>query len=373
MGSRFADLGRIEWWLRALGLILWAFVGASRLPPRIGQPGFALACALWAGYGAAFLAASLHARIGIWPARACLAVQSIAVLLMPTFELKGFEGMLLSFVVAQAPLVWSFRGSAAFATAQAVPLVLVVWPFHIGREVLEILGAYSTFSAFTLLVYWLHQQEWDRRRELARSNAELLATRALLVENSRQAERLRIARDLHDSLGHHLTALNIQLALAEKLNGDGDAVRKAHGLSRDALAEVRNVVTAMRASDEVDVALELKALASRIISPRIHLALDDQITRDADVAQTVLRCAQEAITNALRHASAQNIWVAVSSDARGVHLRVHDDGKGVPAITPGHGLQGMRERAARVEGAVELTSRPGGGFDVSVHIPGRSA
>ena len=52
---------------------------------------------------------------------------------------------------------------------------------------------------------------------------------------------------------------------------------------------------------------------------------------------------------------------------------VHDDGKGVPAITPGHGLQGMRERAARVEGAVELTSRPGGGFDVSVHIPGRSA
>src|SRR5204863_1503702 len=98
----------------------------------------------------------------------------------------------------------------------------------------------------------------------ARANAELHATRALLVEDSRVAERLRISRDLHDTLGHHLTALSLQLEVASRLASGpaAERVTEAHAITRLLLGDVRDVVSRLRESSHFDVAAAIRTLAA---------------------------------------------------------------------------------------------------------------
>src|SRR5205085_1739354 len=133
--------------------------------------------------------------------------------------------------------------------------------------------AYSAFSAFALLIHWTRMQERRARAELAKSNASLLATRAMLVEGSRQTERLRISRELHDSLGHHLTALGLQLELAQRQsNGKvGESLARARSIAQESLSEVRNVVSTMQAERGIDLVAALKALAGGVPAPRITI------------------------------------------------------------------------------------------------------
>jgi signal transduction histidine kinase len=303
-----------------------------------------------------------------------LLAQSAAALVLPSFGLAGFEGLLLAIVVAEVPTVLCFPASVAWAVAQMPLLVAVV--FHGKRltDQMEILGAYSAFCAFALLVYWIHLQEQRARRELAETNAVLLSTRALLVEGSRHGERLRISRELHDSLGHHLTALSVQLALAEKL-ADGrvaEPVRKARGIARESLADVRRVVSAARSFVAGDLVDALRAIAAGIPTPHISVAVSDDLPEGSDESShAVFRCVQEAITNSVKHASARHVWVELTRSREGMDVRIRDDGSGVGVLRLGHGLRGMQERASRVGGKVEFTSRPGQGFEVRMSLPTR--
>src|SRR5258708_35649791 len=123
------------------------------------------------------------------------------------------------------------------------------------------MGACAGFVAFALVAHWLHMQERRARSELAKSNAALLAARAMLVEGSRQAERLRISRELHDSLGHHLTALGLQLDLAQRSADSKEPLGRAKKIGGDSLAAVRKVGGGMQARSGIDLGAALKALA----------------------------------------------------------------------------------------------------------------
>jgi signal transduction histidine kinase len=360
-----ASLGRTAPWLRAIGLAIWAFVGASHTTAGQLSP--------WLVYGAAFVVASVWRRAPYGASVGLLAVQAVAVFFMPRFGFGGSEGVLLAVVAAQAPAVLSFRGSVLWAVVQAVLLLATVYPFKRSVEIVEILGAYSSFAAFALLVYWLHLRERRARRELADANAALVASQALLVEGSRQGERLRISRELHDSLGHHLTALGMQLELAHQL-AEGPAaepVARARTLSRDSLGEVRRVVSAMQDSIGMDLVSALRALAGGIRAPRISVeASDDLPVALTDEARHALfRCVQEAITNSVKHSSAQNVWVRVTPSSGGLEVLVQDDGDGVGQIVPGRGLEGMRARAAHVGGRATFESGAGRGFAVRITVP----
>ena len=208
------------------------------------------------------------------------------MLLFTVRGLRGFEGLLLSIVAVQVPTVLSLSYAVGWTLAQIPLLLAIVFPYKSVTEMIEIVGPYSAFSAFALLVYWLHQQESKARWALAHAHADLLATRALVLDGARQSERLRISRELHDSLGHHLISIGLQLELAEQLvpGAATDSISQARRSSRVALGEVRRVVAAMQCSDGLFLIATLKALAAGIPSPRIHVTGDPalQITDPGD-------------------------------------------------------------------------------------------
>ena len=228
------------------------------------------------------------------------------------------------------------------------------------------------FQTFAAASSMLLRSEQESRERLAAANAELHATRALLAENSRAAERLRISRDLHDTLGHHLTALSLQLDVASRLS-DGKAaehVRQAHAITRLLLADVRDVVGTLRDTRHLDVAQAIRAFTLEQTGIAVHLDLPPSLTIDDPArADALVRCVQEIITNAAKHSFARNLWISLEVKPDGVAIEARDDGRGATSIDYGHGLTGMRERFEQNAGHVDFQSGPGSGFHVRGFLP----
>jgi signal transduction histidine kinase len=225
---------------------------------------------------------------------------------------------------------------------------------------------------FSYCLGLLGATEWRHRRDLARVNAELKATQQLQAESARLAERLYISRELHDAVGHHLAALSVNLQLASRLT-EGEAaapVREAHLIARTLLADVREVVSSLRHESAIDLRAAIKTLASGVKHPAIHIEINDEL-KDADPLQahTLFRCAQEIITNAIRHAGARNLWLTLERDQSGISLTARDDGRGADEVKPGNGLRGMRERVEEFGGRLTLEARHGAGFMAEIFLP----
>lgn len=192
-----------------------------------------------------------------------------------------------------------------------------------------------------------------------------------LAELSVAAERNRMARDIHDSLGHHLTAISVQLEkVAAFRDRDpavaGQALADARESVRRALEDVRSSVGTLR----TPVSLRT-ALASLDVPVSVSGAERDM---DPATVTALYRAAQEAITNARRHGAAGEVAVSVTFGPVDIRLEVTDDGGGFhpERQPPGFGLLGMRERAALLGGVVDVSSEPGAGTRVAVTVPVRS-
>jgi len=233
-------------------------------------------------------------------------------------------------------------------------------------------GLFLGISLFAFMSSVVALQQVAARDQLRKVNSELRATQALLAENTRIAERVRIARELHDLVGHHLTALTLNLEVATHLV-EGKAlehVQQAHSLARLLLADVREVVSEMREDDKVDLAAALRTLVEGVPKPSVHLDLPAELgMTDPVCAQVLLRCAQEMITNSVRHAQARNFWLQLRLDENGVALTARDDGKGVEAVMSGNGLNGMAERLRQLGGELTVESSPGAGFSLQAWVP----
>jgi signal transduction histidine kinase len=217
---------------------------------------------------------------------------------------------------------------------------------------------------------FLVRREAQARRSLARANAELRATRALLEAASREQERTRIARELHDVLGHDLTALGLQLEIASHVPQDQAAVHldKARDVSARLLRNVREVVSAMRLTDGTGLRRALDTLVEAVPNLTVHLDVPaDLRVEDAARAHCVLRCVQEIITNALRHAKAKNLWIAIGHADGAVTVDAHDDGCGAEVLAAGGGLSGMRDRIEELGGALRVAPAPS--FAVRAMLP----
>jgi len=211
------------------------------------------------------------------------------------------------------------------------------------------------------------------RLERARREAARTALAA------QEAERVRVARELHDEIGQTLTAVMIQ---AERAAGENPA-QAAQALGRVAeavhasLDELRRIARELRpeALDDLGLVNALIALCSRVDAqggPRVRRDLQGGLPPlSADSELVIYRVAQESLTNALRHADAATATVSLKSDAEAVTLTVTDDGEGMPSVLSGatSGIAGMRERALLVGGRLSIESHPAAGTKVRLTVP----
>jgi two-component system sensor histidine kinase UhpB len=211
------------------------------------------------------------------------------------------------------------------------------------------------------------------RLESARREASRTALAA------QEAERSRVARELHDEIGQTLTAVTIEAERAAA--GDPalapEALSRVADAVRESLDEVRRVARELRpeALDDLGLVNALIALCNRVGAQggvRIRRELQGGLpVLTPDVELVVYRIAQEALTNALRHSAAGSVTVSLEAGAQSVSLRVADDGAGMPADLPAGtaGIAGMRERALLVGGRLSIDSRPDQGTEVRLTIP----
>ena len=235
-------------------------------------------------------------------------------------------------------------------------------------------GLYLGSSVIVFIASEVARQQVNAREEQRRLNSELRATRALLAESSRLTERMRIARELHDLVGHHLTALSLNLEVAGHLVVNQDAadhVTRARNTAKQLLADVREVVSELRDDEGIQLTDALRDLTEGVPGLEVHLELPPRFAvADSRRAQVLLRCTQEIITNAVRHARARNLWLRFEEGEGGkLLLKASDDGRGALEFKPGNGLNGMRERLAEVGGKLAIETQRNQGFILEASLP----
>jgi signal transduction histidine kinase len=221
----------------------------------------------------------------------------------------------------------------------------------------------------------------ERRAYAARAAAEL-------ADRATADERLRIARELHDIVAHSMSLIAVKAGVANHVAGERpeearDALRVIEATSRSALAEMRRLLGVLRPDhDTASLAPasgtgDLRELADRAAMAGVQVSLDVRgLERVPEgVGLSVYRIVQEALTNVVRHAAPARCLVAVVADGHAVAIEVTDDGPGRRVLPAGdgpgrgHGLMGMRERAATSGGAFTAGPRPEGGFRVWASLP----
>jgi signal transduction histidine kinase len=368
--------------LRYAGLFLWFCAGIPLLLMRVIYPeplSIELYTAWW----------MLHGLFGLmyWNLMQYLPERkSISNRMMYLFLLTGsalaisavsqstMGGILLLIVAVVLPWLLSVVPAVSWLILQNIALAIAI--AHLPQVSLSDAsleaGLFLGMSMFAFMSSVVVLRQSAARDELRRVNSELRATQTLLAENTRIAERVRIARELHDLVGHHLTALTLNLEVVTHLV-DGkvlEHVQQAHSLARLLLADVREVVSDMRRDDMVNLADALHTLIEGVPKPRIHLDLPSQeVMIEPERALVLLRCVQEMITNSVRHAQAANLWIRLSMTRDGLAMSARDDGVGADKVAIGNGLSGMTERLKQLGGKLEIESEPGAGFALHAWLP----
>ena len=220
------------------------------------------------------------------------------------------------------------------------------------------------------------------RRERVAEAAQIREEEALRRASE---ERLRIARELHDALGHHLSLINVQAGVAlhvneglpEQVRGSLSAIKQA---SKEGLDELRSVLDILRQEGEraprspTPTLVRLDDLVKQAAAAglQVHMETDGQVRPlPFGVDTAAFRIVQEALTNVTRHAGPATATVHIAYGEREVTIQVDDDGRGPDpaASATGKGLQGMRERVEALGGNLEVGARPGGGFRVLARLP----
>ncbi|MGW0519671.1 sensor histidine kinase [Crossiella sp. NPDC003009] len=261
--------------------------------------------------------------------------------------------------LATAAILAYYRWVLPSLAVPTLPVeVPVAWPVEIGLVTVLLGGSAAIGGAVA------------RRRRIAAR---------LVAESSRRAvaeERLRIARELHDVVGHSLSLIAVQATVANHLGpgspeASSSALRTIESTSRGALAEVRRVLGALRSDAEltpIPGPADLPGLAAGS-GLAVDLTLRGDRELPAGLGLTVYRIVQEALTNVLRHAGTGSCRVLVDRTGPAVLVEVLDDGRGGEPSGSGNGLLGLRERAALFGGTLSAEPRPEGGFAVRARIP----
>ena len=371
--------GRPEQFRAPPQVTLWAPVVISLLVQAPAAIGIAvwlragLAAGLWqVGLAIVGPLALLASRRYPGPTVAFVSAAALVDLLLTPDSGPPYVALAFAIVLAviRGAVVWAIV-SVVVAWSGAIALGAVVgldWhPFRIALTTVALAACFG-LGAFVLM----------RRERIARYRAEALRRRRTAEER----ERVRIARELHDVIGHALSQINVQASVGLHLmDRDPEQARGALGsikeTSKTALEEVRSVLGVIRSDGDVPLApqaelAELARLVAGVRAPGFDTELVDRLegARPARATQfAAFRIVQEALTNVVRHGGATRAVVAVERLGDELLVTIDDDGRGLSDAPEGGGILGMRERAALLGGSVELGRSPRGGTRVTARLP----
>ncbi|MGB8348649.1 MAG: sensor histidine kinase [Ktedonobacteraceae bacterium] len=293
-------------------------------------------------------------------------------------------------MVTIKPRPLSLLAAGVLCLSSYVAIRLIVPDWNVSGQVtlpLSFLSIYG-YAAFIYELALAHAALESSNARLAAAHTRLQEYSVQLEELSVIRERNRIAREIHDTLGHALTLLSVQLETATQLEARGDPrlheeLLQARQVTKACLTEVRHSVEALR-PDEASAG-SLQEQLRKLVAEFETTCRETQITLDLeeaahplhpDLCQTLYRCAQEALTNIRKHAHATKVLLRLSTsgvEAQQVELTVLDNGQGCPPEdeqrTHGFGLRGMRERVALLDGTLLAGPEPGHGWRVEVVLP----
>jgi signal transduction histidine kinase len=359
--------------LRATGLLVWFALSATTLLQAKSD----VRLAIWSVGSLLFAAAFWRGTSAAGPSVVILIVQGAAIVEMVAVLCNGYEGFLLVLMAAQLGYWGRIPYPFLWITLEAIALGVAIALHWSLQPALMLTPPYFGFGVLMLAATRLLREEGETRANLSRANEELQRAQAELARTARLDERLQIAQNLHDSLGHHLTALSLNLEAASHSSvpeAAGGAIRTAQQLARASLREVRALVHDAKEERAIDLAEELQQLAHDLPSPKLHVTFAPALPDlTPDVARVLLQTVQEVTTNSIRHGAASNLWIAIDSSPDRVALRARDDGRGTNAIRIGFGLAGIQRRIEALGGSVRLGSDPGAGFKVELELPSGAA
>ncbi|GAB4445572.1 MAG: sensor histidine kinase [Chloroflexi bacterium OHK40] len=337
----------------------------------------------------AYLCAAMFGALMLLRRRFPVAVLVATMALLFTYYTLQYPAIGLAVPVAAALYSAAERGRVPAAIVVSLVLLVVSTYFRVrDGESLAYLG-YELASTVTLLGGAIALGDGARARRALRTEqaetARLIAQEhAARAAERVQAERLRIARDLHDLLGHSLTVIGLHADVArEALDHDANAARAAlsriRGVTSETMRELRATVKLLRRADEAPPDQEVASLAQldSLLAGARASGLHVSLQRDArlrplpaHVEATAYRIIQEAVTNVLRHANATTVNVVVRVEGEALQIAVYDNGKGAAVpLSRGTGLAGMAERARATGGTLTAEPRPTGGFAVRATLP----
>jgi len=290
----------------------------------------------------------------------------LSLILLP---LAGQSALLL-------PLAWMIPVCVLIYLTLVMPLILRSrWVDAIALAVV-----YGTGIVFVIVFTRVAASEREARNELATANQRLRQHAAQVEELATTKERNRLAREIHDSLGHYLTVVNVQISAAQTILAQDrsralDHLAKAKTLTQEGLAEIRRSVATLRASPTESRPLPdaLAKLVEQWNSAGMQATLTilgNRRTLSPHADLTLYRAAQEALTNVGKHAGTSHVDLVLDfgSDSS-VRLRVQDDGEGSSDTQGGFGLLGVRERVHLLSGEVRVRTQVGQGFTLEVELP----
>ena len=319
------------------------------------------------------------------PDKAAVVLLAQVPLVIAVLALSDGRAFLIAMpLVSTAVLFLRLSSALALVAALIASFAAIVAREHSVAVSLQACVGFASAAAFVVVFSRLMRRERTARVEVERLLGDLRRANDQLAEYVTQVEELattkernRIAREVHDGLGHTLTVATVQLEAARTQVGNatvGARLERVQQILREGLGELRRSVSMLRVSPSSPQAFA-KAIAELVEGSSESGPPVRWVTEGAPrplpgaVGFTLYRAAQEALTNARRHAGARTVTVHLVYTKEKVVLRVEDDGEGAGTLTLGNGLAGLRERVALVGGTVAIDTARGEGMRVEVEVP----
>jgi signal transduction histidine kinase len=360
--SYFSENLRKDWLLHFSGLLTWSIIAFLSLQNKpFGLEFMLKSIAFIAFLLLDLLLISSKQSMHIIRNRFFLFLQTALVLGLIYYDKYSLVAILLVLIATQLP--------SMFARKQAMIIMLTISLAHLA---IEYDGDFLN-SFFRVLIYFMLQvfgfsaiesvhRESKAKEDMAEINQELLATRFMLKESSQRKERLRISRDLHDVIGHQLTALSLNLEVScHKVPTEfKPMLRDNLQQAKNLLSDVREVVKEMRKEEQFDLIATLNGLIEQL--PNCQLEVTNQPSiKSLSLKQQLVFCLQEGISNAIRHGKADKITLNFETIDDKLQVTLQDNGNVEADIVLGNGLTGMQERLAEFKGKVDFISTANGG------------